>query len=67
MRLVSYKILIILLLVSCKAKVKQEPIENPWGDDSDASTELIMLTISGPDTYYEYHGQIGRASCRERV
>ena len=56
MRLVSYKILIILLLVSCKAKVKQEPIENPWGDDSDVSTELIMLTISGPDTYYEYHG-----------
>ena len=56
MKSVIFKILVLLLLVSCKTKVKQEPIDTPWGDDSDASTELIMLTISGPDTYFEYHG-----------
>lgn len=46
-----------VVLSSCTTKVKQESYEAPWGDDSDASTELIMLTLTGPDTYYEYHGR----------
>jgi len=44
-------------LSSCTTKVKQEAYEAPWGDASDASDELIMLTLTGPDTYYEYHGR----------
>lgn len=46
-----------LTLLSCQTRVKQEAYEAPWGDDSDAGSELIMLTLPGPDTYYEYHGR----------
>lgn len=60
----------LLLLVSCFEK-KQEPIIAPWGavtdttavdDDFDlhdiqTSGELIMATVSGPETYYDYHGR----------
>lgn len=56
-----------LLLVSCTTKQQESP--NPWGKTSDAGNtatmqlddimdngELIMATIGGPETYYEYHG-----------
>ncbi len=61
---------VLLLLMSCSPK-KQEPIVTPWGEvlDSVETTEgfdlheiqaygeLIMATVSGPQTYYDYHGR----------
>ena len=59
-----------LFLVSCGQK-RQEPVETPWGqitdtipvdDDFDLDAiqrngELIALTLTGPETYYDYHGR----------
>jgi membrane-bound lytic murein transglycosylase F len=59
-----------MLLVSCGEK-KQEPIVTPWGEVLDSvevtegfdlheiqqGGELILATISGPQTYYDYHGK----------
>ena len=60
-----------MLLGACKQKPKVEM--TPWGTpltqndealsnqfrlrDILSSGELIMLTLSGPDTYYDYHGR----------
>ncbi len=54
-----------LLLASCKQQAKVQTA--PWGEESNADTttlgtihengEMIMLTLNGPDTYYEYHGR----------
>ncbi|MDO4160265.1 MAG: transglycosylase SLT domain-containing protein [Prevotellaceae bacterium] len=56
---------------SCAEK-KKEPVLTPWGEvqtdsipesydftvsDMVSNGEMIMLTISGPDTYYDYHGR----------
>ena len=61
-----------LLLLSCWNKKQDDRIITPWGEvseDSIPSTddftmrdmmsngELIMLTMSGPETYYDYHGR----------
>jgi membrane-bound lytic murein transglycosylase F len=62
--------LAVLLLVCCSPK-KQEPIVTPWGEVLDSveisedfdlheiqhSGELILATVSGPQTYYDYHGR----------
>jgi len=59
-----------MLLASCGEK-KQEPIVTPWGEVLDSvevtegfdlheiqqGGELILATISGPQTYYDYHGK----------
>ena len=59
-----------LLLASCSEK-KQEHIVTPWGEVLDSvevtegfdlheiqqGGELILATISGPQTYYDYHGK----------
>ena len=59
----------IMLLVSCRQR--QERVVTPYGsvldsvevtedfDLSDIQTngELIMATVSGPETYYDYHGR----------
>ena len=59
----------LLLLASCFQK-KQEVMVAPWGvvedtipstdefdlQDIQTSGELIMATVSGPQTYYDYHG-----------
>ena len=61
--------LALMLLVSCFQK-KQEPLVAPWGviedtvaisdefdlQDIQTSGELIMATVNGPQTYYDYHG-----------
>ena len=61
---------ILLSLVSCFEK-KHEVMVAPWGvvedsipataefdlHDIQASGEWIMATVSGPQTYYEYHGK----------
>ncbi len=61
---------LLLLLVSCGSK-KQERIETPWGaiadtipqdddfdlDDIQRNGELIALTLTGPETYYDYRGR----------
>ena len=60
----------ILLLVSCTQK-RQEPVVTPWGQILDSVEvkegfdlpdiqqygELIMATVTGPQTYYDYHGK----------
>lgn len=57
--------ILFVLLSSCKQKSVSP---NPWGvTDADSSTvnlddiisngEMIMVTMNGPDTYYEYHGR----------
>ncbi len=62
--------LLCVLFVACKNGQKGP---NPWGTDSEATRsdsastmqlddiikngELIMVTFSGPDTYYEYRGK----------
>lgn len=60
--------LAMIMIVACTHK-KSETIVTPWGEVSTDSTneafaikdimtngEMIVLTISGPDTYYDYHG-----------
>ena len=71
MRILTLIILVAaLLLASCSEK-RQEPIVTPWGEVLDSVKvsesfdlheiqsygELIMATISGPQTYYDYHGR----------
>ncbi len=60
----------VLLLVACMQK-KQETVIAPWGeitdtipsddsfdlDDIQRNGELIALTLTGPETYYDYHGK----------
>lgn len=61
-----------LMLLAC-GQQKQNPNETPWGEPLDENAdstsghltladiqkggEMIMLTVSGPDTYYDYHGK----------
>ena len=66
----QYIVLILFLLTACGEK-KQEPVIAPWGAVTDtipadesfslrdvvANGELILLTVSGPETYYEYRGR----------
>lgn len=62
----------LLVAVSCVDKKKDDRIVLPWGEEqtdsvpSDGSFtvkdivgngELIILTMSGPETYYDYHGR----------
>ena len=63
-------LLAVILLVSCSEK-KQERIVTPWGEVLDSvetsegfdlheiqhSGQMILATISGPQTYYDYHGK----------
>lgn len=65
-----YVALLLVLLSSCK-KRQQGPVIAPWGAVTDtipadgtfslrdimSNGELIFLTISGPETYYDYHGR----------
>jgi membrane-bound lytic murein transglycosylase F len=62
--------LAVFLLVSCTEK-KQERIVTPWGEVLDSvetsedfdlheiqhSGQMILATVSGPQTYYDYHGK----------
>lgn len=62
--------MLVFLLLACTEK-KQERIVTPWGEVLDSvetsedfdlheiqhSGELIVATISGPQTYYDYHGK----------
>ena len=67
----KYSVLLaVILLVSCTEK-KQERIVTPWGEVLDSvetsegfdlheiqhSGQMILATISGPQTYYDYHGK----------
>ncbi|MBA7489217.1 MAG: transglycosylase SLT domain-containing protein [Prevotella sp.] len=68
--LASVLFLLTILFFSCadKKKTQVTPWGTPMGADSISSAqtyrlddivsngELIMLTLSGPDTYYDYHG-----------
>ncbi len=68
----KYAISIIIALAFCSCQQKQqEPVVTPWGqitdtiptdDDFDLDAiqrngELIALTLTGPETYYDYHGR----------
>lgn len=63
-------ILFVIALEACTEK--QQSTQTPWGDtfgtdtttsltfslrDIQESGEMVVLTISGPDTYYEYRGK----------
>lgn len=63
---------VLCFLVSCKQEKEEHRVVTPWGEvqtDSLPSTEdftlsdivsngeLIMVTLSGPETYYDYHGR----------
>lgn len=64
-------VLLLLLFASCGHRNNKEVVVAPWGNDMgdsivatdfdlsfiQTSGELIMLTISGPDSYYDYHGR----------
>ena len=60
-----------MLLTACTQK-KQEPVVTPWGtvvdsipepsdefdlEDIQRNGEMIALTLTGPETYYDYHGR----------
>ena len=60
------------LLLSCQKQAKNNIVETPWGgtvsidgeapvsqsaDSIGLGEEIIMLTLYGPETYYEYHGK----------
>lgn len=71
MKRLVYIIIYIVSLTSCHNK-GEERVVAPWGEvhtgaatgegyDLDqivAGGEMIMLTLSGPDTYYEYRGKL---------
>lgn len=62
--------MLLFLIIGCRQQ-QQEKISTPWGgvigeendttefdlDDIERSGELIALTLSGPNTYYDYHGR----------
>ena len=62
-------VMVTMLLFSCSQK--QERVVTPYGSVLDSVTitedfdlpaiqssgELIMATLNGPDTYYDYHGK----------
>ncbi len=64
------QLIALLLLISCTTR-KQEPVVTPWGTVTDTipaddhfdlseiqqNGELIALTLTGPETYYDYHGR----------
>ena len=70
MKLLSTLIFILFLLCSCGQK-KQETVVTPWGEIADTiptddsfdldeiqrNGELIALTLTGPETYYDYRGK----------
>ena len=59
-----------LMVCACTQK-KQEPVVTPWGEIQDSipqddnfdleqiqrNGEMIALTLTGPETYYDYHGK----------
>lgn len=70
MKLHSTLIFVLILLCSCGQK-KQETVVTPWGEITDTiptdgsfdldeiqqNGELIALTLTGPETYYDYRGR----------
>ena len=61
----------LLLLLSACGQKRQEPVVTPWGEITDTiptnedfdledirrNGELIALTLTGPETYYDYRGK----------
>ena len=66
-----YILFVVFFLCGCKKKTDNEVVVTPWGtvidsipatddftlSDIMSNGELIMLTLSGPETYYDYHGK----------
>ena len=65
-------IILLLIIIFGACTEKQQSVQTPWGETfgTDTTTsnifslreiqesgELVILTISGPDTYYEYRGK----------
>jgi len=64
------QLLVLLLVCACTDK-KQDTLVTPWGEITDSipvgdefdlediqrNGELIALTLTGPETYYDYHGR----------
>lgn len=70
-KLIPYMLLAATLLLLFSCSQKQERVATPYGSVLDSVTitedfdlpaiqtsgELIMATLSGPETYYDYHGK----------
>ena len=71
-RICLYIVLGMLCLTSCKKEKQDTRLVTPWGEvqtdsipvsdsftlrDIETNGEMIMLTLSGPETYYDYHGK----------
>ena len=71
-RICLYIVLGMLCLTSCKKEKQDTRLVTPWGEvqtdsipvsdsftlrDIQTNGEMIMLTLSGPETYYDYHGK----------
>ena len=67
-----YIVLGMLCLTSCKKEKQDTRLVTPWGEvqtdsipvsdsftlrDIETNGAMIMLTLSGPETYYDYHGK----------
>jgi len=63
----QFGIFILLLLISTSCSRQQQQVPPPWQGSDDSSSEfdlpqieqageMIALTLSGPDSYYDYHG-----------
>ena len=60
---------IILAILLCSCEERHQPSTTPWGTSTDdncrptsleslqSAGEMIVLTVSGPDSYFDYHGR----------
>ena len=82
MKLLVYLLTLVAatIVASCSEEKKQQL--TPWGTTLEAAAdsipddftlddilnngELIMLTLTGPETYYDYHGNASRFKKRNR-
>ena len=63
-KLKPYSIFILFSFLFLSCQHRQAKMQNPWGEPTDEfdlaqieqAGELIALTISGPETYYDYKG-----------
>ena len=67
----QYVLVVMIWLIAACGQKKQEPVLTPWGEVTDSlpsadefdladiqrNGELIALTLTGPDTYYDYRGR----------
>jgi len=67
----KFIVFLAFLMLACVDKREQEKVVTPWGeivdsidvsdefdlDEIQSSGEMILLTLTGPEFYYDYHGR----------